>query len=313
MRQLQMNLHRRHTAKHRGFTLVELMVVVLVVGLVLTLGVPAFNRMAASAQLDRARQSLNGMLSQAQLLADTDRVTTAVRIYPASWEFAPLREDSATSIPDRQVASLYRYVSRTNANPLNPLAPFFDERFEPVVDGPRQLFPANTWIAPLEALDSELDVNGYSSIAEAMLQGNIGEFELNAVEREDSFLDADDFLLVIEPGRGIVSPVLGGIRKSWAVKAYDPRDPDSGGLYADETGQTETAGPWRNGDYVEDARFRRHNSAGVVIYPRDGFVELGDDISPRDRGDYLRERGRGYFIDRKGGGLVAQSLGNEQD
>ena len=70
-----------HTTRRRGFTLVELLVVVSLMSLLLALGMPAFSRMARGNQVEECARSIKLGLEQAQLRAASERRYVAV-IFP---------------------------------------------------------------------------------------------------------------------------------------------------------------------------------------------------------------------------------------
>jgi prepilin-type N-terminal cleavage/methylation domain-containing protein len=285
-----------------AFTIVEMMVVIAIIGLILAIGVPAFNAMTTQQRLSKARQLLNGTLTRARVISISDRTLTAVRVFPAEWH---LDQEAASSgsLAGRQMLATYSYRATHAANPSDPSAVLFDERFERIENGPTQLLPPDTWVAPSEAL---FDPGaGDSFDGDAILDGTIGYFTLDATDTREDFLSADDFLIVFDPETGVQTQrQLRPDWKAWRLLALDPRSDTP-------TGQLETDGV-RYSDGTLRTPFQRYNFAGAVIYQREPFVAVGtasdgDDDLIDARRDVLRRFGQTYYVDRTGGNLVSGS------
>ncbi|MFI5372114.1 MAG: Tfp pilus assembly protein FimT/FimU [Candidatus Eisenbacteria bacterium] len=88
-------------AIRRGFTLVELMVLIVIAGLVLGFGLPAFLEMKRSAGVERARQQLELDLEAARRTALTDRVPVIVSFDTApSTSYGILTDRNGNGVPD---------------------------------------------------------------------------------------------------------------------------------------------------------------------------------------------------------------------
>ncbi|MFQ5807874.1 MAG: Tfp pilus assembly protein FimT/FimU, partial [Phycisphaerae bacterium] len=196
-----------------AFTIVEMIVVIAVIALVLAIGVPAFNAMTIQQRLSKARQLLNGTLTRTQVISVADRALTAVRLVPAAWH---LDKAAATATSARrQVMTTYSYRGTAAANPNRPDLVILDERFERIENGPTQLLPPDTWVAPSEAL---FDTDS----GDAVLDGTIGRFTLDATDTSEDFLSADDFLIVFDPETGVQMQNNNWPWKTWRLLAYDP-------------------------------------------------------------------------------------------
>lgn len=70
---------RLHAASRRGFSLVEMMLVVVVMGMLLIVGLPAFRRSQRDAALASGRNALAAVISRARTVAISRGAPTAVR------------------------------------------------------------------------------------------------------------------------------------------------------------------------------------------------------------------------------------------
>jgi len=296
------------TGATRGFTIIEMMVVIGVIAIVLAIGIPAFNSMTIQQRESKTRQLLSGTLTRTHIVSVSDATLTAVRIFPAEWHLDP--NSVLGDVAGRQLLTTYAYRHTYAANPdnvNNPNYVEFDERFERLEDGPTYLLPPDTWIAPSEAFDLTRSVStpGVESglLGDRVLTGRIGDFELNIEWNRaaaNAFLDADDFLIVFDPETGVQpSIVRGDERPFWRLVAFDPRPAGS-----TPSAQRETDGWHCNGGRQRD-QFRRHNFTGAVIYRREPFAALGVDASPAERRAVLQRLGKTFYVNPTGGSLVA--------
>lgn len=283
-------------AARTAFTIAELMVVIAIIALILVVGVPAFNAMTTQQRLSKTQQLLNGALTLTHVISVSDRTQAALRICPAEWQLGDSNADQARG---RQILTTYTYRATAAADPLDPAEIIYDERFERLEDGPTQLLPPDTWVAPSEALDRVRVVPDLGGVlGDYVLDGKIGHFEFDADLRTNSgerLLDADDFLIVFDPDKGVLGSLM---RKPWRLLALDPRSPEESA-----TGQQEVDGE-RAGNGNLTVPFQRFNFAGVVIYRREPFVALGADADPEPRREVLRRLGQTYYVSRNGGSLV---------
>lgn len=290
-----------------AFTIVELLVVIGIIVLIVGFGVPAFNALIAQQRQNKTYQLLNGTLTHAHVISQADQTFTAVRMLPAEWHFNP-EQVRVEALAGRQVMTTYRYRQATMPDPDVPARIHFEERFEPAGDGPTHVLPTDTWIAPLEALDTTRYVPdrpapvGYS-IGDHVLSGTIGRFERNANSRENGserFLDADDFLFVFDPRTGLF-PSLN--RRPWLLVGYDPTP----GVEREWAGMRDGYGQL----YPAREKYQRFNFTGAVIYPREPFAAQGlfgessDEL--QNRREILRNFGQNYYVNPRGGSLIAGS------
>lgn len=307
------NPRRARALPQTGFTVVEMMVVIAIIALILIVGVPAFNTMSVEQGFSRAHQLLNGALTRAHIVSLSERNLAAVRVFPAAWALS--EEGTPAGEAGRQMLATYVYRFTYAANPADPSQVAFAERFERLEEGPMQLLPPDTWIAPSEALDVRTNVLGTSDpISDYVLHGTIGRFELDpdgVTNSGEKLLDADDFLIVFDPETG-VKPSFD--RRPWALKSYVP---DSGelGSGADEVAGQEVAGcGWIAHKNAYRIPFQRFNFTGAVVYQREPFEALGaegdDNYTISERREVLKRVGRTFYVDRTGGGLIA--AGGEQ-
>ena len=291
-----------------AFTVVELLVVIGIIILILAFGMPAFNAMAVQQRQNKALLLLSNTLVQTQVRSVSDQTFTAVRVLPAEWQFRS-RNTLDENIAGRQAISTYIYRQPTAPDPDDPETIYFEERFEPIADGPTHLLPYDTWIAPQEALftntripDSDL---GFALIGDKVLTGNIGEFVRNANAREnnsETLLDADDFLFVFDPRTGLYPSLT---YKPWLMLGFDPTEGVIG-----EDGRPvgrEWVGPRSNDRPKDREKFQRINFTGAVIYRREPFVATGKSAAPALRRDALERHGQTYFVDPHAGSLIAGS------
>lgn len=294
-----------------------MLVVVLLIGVVLGLGLPAFNTIAKQSRLSQARQQLNGVLTRAYTLSLADRALTAVRLFPAEWEAGDSRSDiggntdaeSRALVRDRQAAGIYRYAGAT-ADPTDPSKVLYTERFERAANAPVVVLPTDVWAAPAEAL-----VGGSTNLtdqAEAILRGPLYSGlcrDFNAVEgagtskrNSDVFLDMDDFLIVFDSEGGVLRRQPA---PSWPMRMFDPRE--STGNCSSPTGQTEVA---RDGLDADDPELERFSFSGLVLYEREVMKALGSDAQSdtevADRATVLERLNLRYYVSRGGSLIGAQ-------
>lgn len=288
------------TLRRRGLTIVELIVVMTLIVIVLTLTVPGISSLVTDARRDETVQAINSALQRARNLAVQSRGYVAVRFVPGAWVLG--EETDSTLDGRRQYLVLYQWQTATFD--LEPeLAPVMIERFERVAGTPPIALPSQFWVAPLEAVQIDQDDN----LSDSILAGEIGAFEYSAVENDNDFLYADDFLIVFGPeGRVVPGPQVrneqvaaftegqnGHVYRIWA---YDPLE------------ERETHRDPRGGDWLNAEPYERANFSSVVIYPREGFVNLGADASPGDRREHLARVGLPFAIHPRSAVLVDVEL-----
>jgi prepilin-type N-terminal cleavage/methylation domain-containing protein len=287
----------------RGFTLVELLVVVSIVVLILAMAVPGLSAMNAQMRMTSAERQIQSMLKRAYYQALADKTMTAVRFVPGNWI---QNEEGDTGASRRQQMVLYRYVGSTERYDGSTFVTEFNEYFERVPGVDSLELPEGVWVAPYEALDEDgfvrLNFNNERTFDDPktfnqnfgrafVLSGVIGEFayDANIANGNDDqqrdgldLLDADDFFIVFDPQTGVVSNNPTPFR----IKAYSP----SAEYEIDR-------------DHTNDSVFyQRFGFTGIVLYEREGFVGVGND--PTARQDYLKNNGKPFVVHRSGGGLI---------
>lgn len=312
----------------RAFTLVELLVVVAIIGVILGIGLPAFNSMTAQARKSKARQLLQGALTRASVLSVADRNLVAIRIFPGAWDqlgTTSAATPSGAAGVGAQVVAMYKYVTRaerpldTSGGQNDPDVITYVDRFERIKESPAVVLPPDVWVAPIESLIT--GQNGNRNLVDRSgngafdatdveldeLSGAPGWFDLDCdprTNRPKAMLTADDFLMIFDPEQGLVSSHA---RPAWKMFAYDPR-PTTGPNSSQFTGGLETGGEYRynatvgRGTYVVGSTFQRLNFTGVVLYDRTRFQSFG---SPDLRGEFLAREGLPLYATGGSGTLTA--------
>lgn len=286
-----------------GFTVVELIVVLAIIAIVLSLAVPALNRMTSEARFASAVQSINGQLNRTYFAAVSDRNRTALRFAPGAWVVDP--DASPQPAPPRQHAVTYRYnLSTDPADESGATAEVqFRERFVRREDSAVLELPPDVWVAPGQALlrpttPAAAEPTTQYSDQRHVLNGTIGEFRREFCNAD--FLDADDFVIQFDPSNGVV-PTRKPLTSSSAIcpELASEDDPAAPGV---ERIVLEDA-------YVEDtdhahsthmATLSRRYFDSLVIYPREMMTGLGVDATPQDRQGILRRFGRLYYLSNTG-------------
>ena len=259
----------------RGFTLVELVIVITVIILILAIAVPGLSAMTAEARLTSAQQTIQGMTTQAYYLALANRAMTAVRFFPGEWDTV---DPSQKRVPGgRQHLAIYSYVGTTQDGTLN-----FTERFERAKDLTSTTLPEDVWTAPLEALSVSAGPNWLTG----PLCTTPDTFTFDPNTAGPNFLNTEDFLIVCDPQTGVRT----GTPTPFRLRAYVPKFLDgSWGYDADNNG---------------GVPYQRYSFSGVVTYRREPFTALGP-IAPGDvRQRVLQESGRPFMVHRFSGGLL---------
>lgn len=286
-----------------AFTIIELIVVITVIVLILAIAVPGLSRMNDEMRMTSAKQSIQGVTTQAYLLSLADRAMTAVRFFPGAWDSDP----NAATVDTRQHMAVYSYVG-TSVQENPPGSGTFQvqlgEYFERAKDLGSVKLPEGVWSAPLEALSPSEAWLGptqqyYGALgSEFVLDGKIGQFEFNADHASSTetknLLNADDFLLVCDPETGMRTgtPTLYHLRAFVPTWRYDADTLNTSNL-SDMTG-------W----------YQRYSFSGVVTYPREPLLNLpgGTTAAGSLRQDVLRLSGRPYLVHRFSGGLLAGAV-----
>ena len=269
------------SGRPRAFTVVELIVVIVIIGLILAIVLPGLAKMTSDARFSSASQSVQAAFTRAYVAAQSDRNMTAIRFVPGDWELNP--DSDETEPTGRQQMVTYTYRTSTDLeNAAGEFVVKYRERLTRREGSQSVQLPANVWVAP--AVTLERDGNGLTPTAADLLAGDVGDFRLDPAA--NTFYSPDDFLVVFDPQTGVRGGVSTGRRNAW------PR------FQMAATDMTTPANP-QESDEVE-----RFNFSGIVIYKREPFLALGASASADDRQDVLRRIGRPYFVHRYSGGLV---------
>ena len=295
----------RHAPSRRAFTVTELLVVTAVILLILGIGVPAFNSMTRDARFAQSVSRLNGMLSRAAITAQADNTSTLVRFAPAEWELDPnlpigAGDDARRRLTGRMRASLYRYRSFLE-NPAqagqaaeDPNNFLYSEVFRRSDDTEEVVLPPDVWAAPVEALSDTMRLDSRLHL----LNGQWGNPQQNFVQYwytgSNTFLDADDFTIVFDPGRGL--------RRGQVTGPNMNRD-----AYQQAASVDLTVNNPDPSDNRRDVSVKRRFFSGVVFYQRSAFEAFGNDtIRPTTeaRLNLLLRSGQPFYMDAAGGGLI---------
>jgi len=303
-----------------AFTILELLVVIGIIGLILALGLPAFNTMSRDSRLDQARQFLSSTMSRAALIASSERSLMAVRALPAQWLYPTGESEDAGATQEttvgRQALVTYRYITASSPPadaPVNVQGHVMYSDYFKQASSAVSVLPKDVWVAPSEAL---VPTTAGRFDGDAVLRGTIGDFELDPDPRtnpSEQFLDADDFLIVFDPEQGVRSTVwlTGNAPRppAWRLYAFDPETP---ALHPEGRGWERTGDRWNGVTRDFDIKFQRYHFGGVTLYQREPFANLGPDAAPDARRDALRQFGETYAISRFGGNLMRSEPPPEQ-
>lgn len=273
----------RVSGRPRAFTVVELIVVIVIIGLILAIVLPGLAKMTSDARFSSASQSVQAAFTRAYVAAQADRNMTAIRFVPGDFELN--RDSDETEPTGRQLMVTYTYRTSTDVEDPPGSGNFvvqYRERLTRREGSQSVQLPANVWVAP--AVTLERDGNGVTPTAADLLVGDIGDFRLDPAA--NTFYSPDDFLVVFDPQTGVRGGVSTGRRNAW------PR------FQMTATDMTTPASP-QESDKVE-----RFNFSGIVIYKREPFLALDASATPDERQEVLRRIGRPYFVHRYSGGLV---------
>jgi type II secretory pathway pseudopilin PulG len=284
-----------------GFTIVELLVVIMVIVLILAIAVPGLSAIATQSRFSAATQEINGALTRAYYAALSDVNLTAVRFVPGSWDVDARAE--AQRPTGRQHLVTYRYTGTSAADPTALDKVAFGEYFARREGYESLQLPEDVWVAPVEALEPDA---GKTMTGTRVLEGKPytqpGSFYLDPDPDKGNLLNADDFLIIFDPQTGlrrVTAPI--------ALKASIPAGKWDFGTFTKPV----EADRWPPTSTDTEDRYRRYNFSGIVLYPREPFLALGVDATGTDRQDWLRVHGRPYLVHRFGGGLVMGAQGSQ--
>lgn len=86
-----MMLRRPRDRHARGFTLIEMLLVVVLIAVLMGVAVVSLNPEDPARRLLRAREQMQGQLALARVLAERDQLEIGVRLLPESWQFLRFR------------------------------------------------------------------------------------------------------------------------------------------------------------------------------------------------------------------------------
>jgi type IV pilus assembly protein PilA len=129
-----------------GFTLVELLVVVIIIGILSAISLPAYLSLTASAKQLEARTNMNAIMTSQQLWIDSK----SSGIYPASLDELALGVVKGSTKVDNVSSSVYKYSIADDAavNQMSAGAEPKDPKLKAYSSGVRSFFNAannNTW------------------------------------------------------------------------------------------------------------------------------------------------------------------------
>ena len=78
-------------SRNRGFTLIEMLLVVVLIAVLMGVAVVSLNPEDPARRLLRAREQMQGQLALARVLAERDQLEIGVRLLPESWQFLRFR------------------------------------------------------------------------------------------------------------------------------------------------------------------------------------------------------------------------------
>lgn len=273
-----------------GFTVVELIVVVVIVGIVLGIALPALSSMTADSRVNAAVQTLNGALTRAYVDAMSDKSLAALRFMPAEWDGDAGRDSPSTAGRQHVVAYAYGMRSVKDSDP-NKIE--FNERFDRREETRSVELPADLFAAPVEALDADSD---HRDAAQRILTGELSSPDGRGFDDgggNPNPLTADDFLIVFDPATGLRTSILpttsaGKFQPTFRVNVFNPLSRV-------------------NSSVKPQTVVSRPAFTGVALYPRSGLTALGSGASGANRQGFLRRAARAYLVRPFGGGLMASA------
>jgi type IV pilus assembly protein PilA len=129
-----------------GFTLVELLVVVIIIGILTAISLPAYLTLTAGAKQTEARQNIAALMTAQQVWIDEN----SSGVYPASLDQLAVAVAKGTGLVDNTTSSVYTYSISSGVNQMSSGAAPKDIKLRAYSGGVRSFFNAGnqaTWFS----------------------------------------------------------------------------------------------------------------------------------------------------------------------
>lgn len=301
----------RSGAVRRAFSLVELMVVVLILAVLIAVAVPAIGPVLASNEHAQVVNSLQGLFTTAQTLAEASvtpvgiRFERATRVMERKLSYQKL-DQHGNPVNEEEVFTLMQKDSNGQALYLDHqqarLVQFSADRTQcfQVVPGTKVVdLPSGAWVAPSSAV--ELDASGnplQDSKGNQLWILTDNELRYQPVQNKSPYSVNNDatsfnrletfFLIFDRSGRVVQFPA-------------DPNDPSTHYWYRDPL-QAYTSG---NNLIIPEINHPDPSPRGIIIYDRKAYEELPNLDSERRN---LLMKSRMIYVNRSLGSTLEGQL-----